>query len=79
MANNIEHNPPAFPVLDSTLGDFRDGMSLRDYFAGQAIIGLLAETAEAASYGRLRREQYASFASECYGLADAMLAARGQS
>lgn len=36
-----EHNPPAFPVAN---GRFihNEGMTLRDYFAGQALIGMLA-------------------------------------
>lgn len=40
-------NPPAFPcAASSPMGDtiYQDGMSLRDWFAGQAICGLLRAT-----------------------------------
>lgn len=45
-------NPPAFPAHDYVVGNINDdqfqklgntrGMTLRDYFAGQALIGLLS-------------------------------------
>jgi hypothetical protein len=56
---------PAFPV--AWHGIPHGGMTLRDWFAGQALAGLLtspsSDTAE-------------NWASTAYGLADAMLAAR---
>ena len=70
---------PAFPVVAST-GDprdgvyCRDGMTLRDYFAAQALNGYLA--------GRNCDRDAASrfcvdpVAAACYAYADAMLAAR---
>jgi len=60
---------PAFPQFD--IGDhseFPCGMSLRDYFAGQALPGLLSLSANGRSNVRL--------ADEAYVYADAMLAAR---
>jgi hypothetical protein len=65
------HNPLAFPV--SVPNDFylyQDGMTLRDYFAGQALVGLLAG-----------RKPDAMFTNEdatksAYDMADAMLEAR---
>lgn len=34
-------NPYAFPLAETPYAERQDGMSLRDWFAGQAIIGLL--------------------------------------
>jgi hypothetical protein len=63
------NNPPAFPTPDCSAwdGDSRtQGMSLRDWFAGQALTGLLAN-----------RSMNLTYAAEvAYNMADAMLAAR---
>lgn len=59
-------NPYAFPVG----GDPEEpGMELRDYFAGQAIVGLVMANAPLAAHFTL-------VAQEAYQVADAMLAAR---
>lgn len=64
---------PAFPVTAST-GDprdgvyCRDGMTLRDWFAGKALSGILADPNSDGSYKGV--------AESAYGFADAMLAAR---
>jgi hypothetical protein len=67
------HNPLAFP-MSVPLGFYlyQDGMTLRDYFAGQALVGLLAG-----------RKPDAMFTNEdatksAYYMADAMLEARGE-
>lgn len=57
----------AFPNAHNTL-DAHRGMSLRDYFAGQALISM----ADAA--GGFHSDE--KIAQKCYELADAMLAAR---
>lgn len=58
---------PAFPVSLPGVGDNGwHGMTLRDWFAGQALVGLAPQSAAVDSTAR-----YA------YRLADAMLAARG--
>lgn len=59
---------PAFPAPASPSGltDASPGMTLRDYFAGQALVGLLAS-------GSRGPEAAASLAMSC---ADAMIAAR---
>ena len=70
-------NPSAFP---SQLHDARDagdydpqfGMTLRDWFAGQALSGLSAHPAGSAG-------QWPDLASDAYKAADAMLAQREQS
>ena len=69
MTDKIE-NPPAFPEVDG--GRFyRGGMTLRDYFAGQALAGIL-------SYpdAHLVAGTASQAAGSAYQIADAMLAAR---
>jgi hypothetical protein len=58
-----EDNDPAYPTLGFL------GLRIRDYFAGQALVGLLASDAGAGLPPR-------SVAQDAYLLADAMLAAR---
>ncbi|MCW2276350.1 hypothetical protein GJ654_18660 [Rhodoblastus acidophilus] len=81
MTNKMDDGGPAFPNLEYVEGQ-RDGhgdtidgytvatggMSLRDWFAGQALTGLLA-ACEISCPASL-------FAKEAYAAADAMLAAR---
>ena len=78
MAKN--DNPPAFPRYIAreqyeddrmrTVLDSDGGMSLREWFAGQALMGLLASGSSLVSF-----ENYAKCA---WQHADAMLAAREQ-
>lgn len=72
------HNEPAFPtsiVLDghgNKKGGQR-GMSLRDYFAGKALVGLLsADTA----IEMMDDSSYAVLANTSYNIADNMLKRR---
>ncbi len=58
----------AFP-LKCHLGDHNHGMSLRDYFAGQALHGFCA-------LAGFNHDNTAWAAHKCYELADAMIAAR---
>lgn len=53
-------------------GNYQPGMSLRDYFAGQAMIGL------SMNWGITRVDsiQFPKAAASCYEAADAMLRAR---
>lgn len=60
---------PAFPGPYPRLERDARGMSLRDYFAGQALIGLLAYGAQACD----------DVASDAYAIADAMLDERVKS
>lgn len=67
MANDDKiDNPPAFP---NSLG--RDGMTLRDYFAGQALIPVCQ-----AVRGIEPAVPASEVARYAYGMADAMLRAR---
>lgn len=82
-------NPPAFPcerkVNTSTdpLATPRlikePGMTLRDYFAGQAIGGMLAGAmSNPPPLGASAAEMRVSFVAEAYRYADAMLAERAR-
>lgn len=71
----MSDNPQAYPCLDSSRGELsmRDpGMTLRDYFAGQAIIGIMST---AAAFDRVDR-RIDMVARKAYEFADAMLAER---
>jgi len=61
-------NPLAFPSSGRQHNDYK-GMTLRDWFAGQALAGLLAPGKIAGT---------AEFARAAYSYADAMLAARAK-
>jgi hypothetical protein len=73
MSNTINDGGPAYPChtnpLPGKLANAPQGMTLRDYFAGQALTGLLTQPAEP-EYG-LRY-----FARSAYLMADEMLKAR---
>lgn len=79
----INDGGPAFPNLGYNKEANYNGMSLRDYFAGQALAGSLASQTPESHWA------FAAFPDEttndiakngiarlCYDLADAMLAAR---
>lgn len=65
---------PAFPVEHNTIHNGKqitfpsNGMTLRDYFAGQALAGMLADSERSGTL-----EEYTRYA---YDFADAMLKAR---
>jgi len=62
-------NPYAFPG-----DDWEPGMTLLDYFAGQAIAGLLAS--DIPFGGSIEKEMVAGISRRCYIFAHAMLAER---
>lgn len=66
MSTPINDGGPAFPIGYGQGRDISPGMSLRDWFAGQAILCVLG-------YATGDNE---AVATECYQIADAMLAAR---
>lgn len=78
MSDKIE-NPPAFPRSGSVY-DYgaQPGMTLRDYFAGQALAGLLAHP-YCKSVGPGFNGVTVRVAIEAYAVADAMLAERAKS
>lgn len=66
MASDKEDGGPAFPIQGQSYP--RSGMSLRDWFAGQALVGLIARSSvDGAGY---------KFSNQAYQVADAMLAQR---
>lgn len=66
-------NPYIFPHPE--IGE-RNGMTLRDYYAGQAMIALIPiHTSENSSFEHYHFE-YEVVAAEAYASADAMLSAR---
>ena len=73
---------PAFPCTDAK-GFVSDGMSLRDWFAGQALAGDSSQEDHrrydkecGLTLEQWREQCFASDAEFCYALADAMLAER---
>lgn len=80
-----DNGGPAFPVMVSreqlsnndnyvTVREPEGGMSLRDYFAGQALVGGVKEFFAAGDCW----DDYNDFAKTLYGIADAMLAERAK-
>ena len=70
MVNNT--GGPAFPQTYQKCEEHMVGMTLRDYFAAKAMLGILADPHRDMNYG------YDAIASYAYSLADAMLKAREQ-
>lgn len=62
----IDDGGPAFPYAAPEGVFYREGMLLRDYFAGQALLSMRYNGAT----------QYKDDAEACYKMADAMLKAR---
>lgn len=76
--NAANDGGPAFPVPDSHPGAVQvgtNGMSLRDWFAGQALAGMLSAFAKGSSDGGPARFHEAN-CTTAYDIADAMLRAR---
>ena len=73
-------NPPAFPRLGEGFGSPKydePGMSLRDWFAGQAVAGLIS--GGMADGTAFTRDAVDLISNAAYAMADAMLAARASS
>jgi hypothetical protein len=67
--SDIENGGPAFPtIIPKDVSLSVDGMSLRDWFAGQALVGLLAPGTKPPSPYEFSRLSYL--------IADGMIAAR---
>ena len=72
MAEKINDGGPVFP---SEIGTISKGITLREYFAGQAISQIIATCANDTTHGMTKADY---FAGRAYEIADAMLKARGQ-
>ena len=70
MAEKINDGGPVFP---SEIGTISKGITLRDYFAGQAISQIIAVCANDTTHGMTEADY---FACRAYEIADAMLKAR---
>ena len=72
MNTPINDGGPAFPCIeeDTSGGIYETGMSLRDWFAGQALAGLLSNPSIA--------WKATVYAEEARLIADAMIASRNQ-
>lgn len=71
--SDLVNGGPAFPI-ETTATPYAPGMSLRDWFAGQAIMGLIASGRLSKRVEGITVAQW--FAKEAYIMADAMLEAR---
>ena len=73
--SNESINPPAFPRpgFDQPAG-LQDGMTLRDWFAGQAIPAVIRQCAGDMAFGEREGTIEEYFARKAYEIADAMLA-----
>lgn len=79
MNESITNGGPAFPIHHATWENGRqitsphEGMSLRDWFAGQALAGLLA-----GQFSESGRWNLSDLPKESFKIADAMIMARNQ-
>jgi hypothetical protein len=76
---------PAFPTTSEDYQQGFEGMSLRDYFAGQALQGWLSGPCQGDALDDYRPDDTEPFAQHqaavaraCYGYADAMLRERAR-
>jgi len=80
MSAVVDDGGPAFPHIDSGCGRFEAGMTLRDYAAVHAAVGIMQMVAtkmhDIRKFDGMTPE--ASIAMDAYKFADAMLAARGE-
>lgn len=76
MNTPINGGGPAFPTANGPECFNAPGMTLRDWFAGMALVGMLGCPADVRYNGKteVTNDDMASCA---YGLADAMIAQRG--
>jgi hypothetical protein len=78
MSNTNNNSEPTSPLGESETRGFEnslpyyDNMTLRDYFAGQALVGLLANVRYAFDKGEMQH----GVARDVFSFADAMIEAR---
>lgn len=71
-------NPPAFPLVSDIIGHCK-GMTLRDWFAGQALGAIITATSNGQHYpAREGQSLIEGMAQDAYELADTMLAERAK-
>ena len=69
---------PAFPHIDSGLGRFEEGMTLRDYFAAKAMQSYASDKEFVDACVFMEKDVKEEVARVAYAQADAMLKAREQ-
>lgn len=74
MDKHINDGGPAFPACNEAILNGTTGMTQRDWFAGQALAGIIGGYLANPDLGGIGPNDHAR---EAYELADAMLAARG--
>ena len=74
MTDKINTGGPAYPRVVEYLEYSESGMTLRDYFAGQAVGEVIAHFAD--KHLSLYEPAPGAFARKAYEIADAMIAAR---
>lgn len=73
----IDNGGPAFPVGHPAADEKYHGMSLRDWFAGMALIGLISNSQGVPSdYMRANANEAERLAQIAFCISDAMLSAR---
>lgn len=78
MTDTIKDGGSAFPVQESETMHGAYGMTLRDWFAGQALAGELANSANGKWGSAVRDDHLAHCAEFMYRFADAMIAERSK-
>lgn len=84
MSSKIDDGGTAFPTIHGYVDSFGSlkqkstGLSLRDWFAGQALIGLMSYPGDEFSGNWHNNSSSQGVATRCYDLADAMISARGE-
>ena len=75
MSDPIDDGGPAFPNNDAH-GCAYTGMTLRDYFAGQAMTAWIEDFCRNTSSEEPAKDIASKISSYCYLMADAMISAR---
>ena len=79
METQINDGGPAYPMVNELGVIHYTGMSLRDYFAGQALTGLYASgDINLTLHEKEDSPHRSDLAKLCYDVADSMLSARNQ-
>ena len=77
MSKVVDTGGPAYPFIGRTSDDeswFNEGVTVRDYFAGKALAGMLASGMLRMPVSEASKDYVAE---ECYKYSDAMLRSRG--
>ena len=78
MSARVNDGGPAFPCAFPEMGGgMTPGMSLHDWFAGQAMVGIMNGSGKITVDGVSVKATPENIAAAAYTVADAMLAARG--